>query len=94
MYDIEPIAVVPVTGTIDLHTYRPRDVKDIVATYLDSCVQKGIREIRIIHGKGQGVLARIVHAELDRYPNALYRLGESWGVTLVRIREPESEENR
>ena len=90
----ESVTRAPVTGSLDLHTFNPREVKDLVPTYLDACVQKGMREVRIIHGKGQGVLARIVRAALDCYPNATYRPGESWGVTLVHLQAPESEDDR
>ena len=77
---------IPVNGILDLHTFSPRDVKDLVPAYLDECLKRGITEVRIIHGKGKGVLRRIVRAALDRYPGvASYGYGDSWGVTVVTL---------
>jgi dsDNA-specific endonuclease/ATPase MutS2 len=82
----ETAVEIPINGTLDLHTFAPRDVKDLVPTYLDACLERGITEVRIIHGKGKGVLRRIVRAALERYPNTVsYRYGGSWGVTVVRL---------
>ena len=80
-----------ITGALDLHTFDPKDVKELVPDYLDECVLKGISEVRIIHGKGTGVLRRVVHAALDRHPRVVsYRLGGryegGWGATLVTLR--------
>jgi dsDNA-specific endonuclease/ATPase MutS2 len=92
--DDAPLAeVVPleITGALDLHTFDPAEVKELVPDYLDECVLKGISEVRIIHGKGTGVLRRVVHAALDRHPRVVsYRLGGrhegGWGATLVTLR--------
>ena len=83
--------VVPIDGTLDLHTFHPRDVKDLVPDYLDACREQGIYRVRIVHGKGTGALRRMVHALLDRLPQVeSYRLGGmgegSWGATLVFLR--------
>ena len=56
------------------------------------CHERGLRDLRIVHGKGKGVLRRTVHALLDRHPLVEdYRLGGhgegSWGATIVRLRE-------
>ena len=68
----------PIDGTLDLHTFRPEDVKDLVPDYLDECRRRGILNVKIIHGKGTGVLQRIVHAILDRLPEvADYSCGGS-----------------
>jgi dsDNA-specific endonuclease/ATPase MutS2 len=82
----EAVVEIPVDGILDLHTFAPRDVKDLVPTYLDACLERGITEVRIIHGKGKGVLRRIVRAALDRYPGVVsYKYGGSWGVTVVTL---------
>lgn len=80
-----------ITGALDLHTFAPREVKELVPDYLDECVLRGISEVRIIHGKGTGVLRRVVHAALDRHPRVVeYRLGGAgeggWGATLVTLK--------
>ena len=58
----------PIDGTLDLHTFRPEDVKDLVPDYLDECRRRGILKVKIIHGKGTGVLQRIVHSILAGLP--------------------------
>ena len=84
----DPAVEIPIDGTLDLHTFSPRDVKDLVPTYLDECLERGITEVRIIHGKGKGVLRRIVRAALDRHPNVVsYRYGPSWGATVVTLKK-------
>jgi dsDNA-specific endonuclease/ATPase MutS2 len=86
----EPIRV-PIDGTLDLHAFRPADIKFLVPDYLEECRLAGIYNVRIVHGKGVGNLRRTVHAVLQRIDFvASYRLagedGGSWGATLVTLR--------
>jgi len=81
----------PIDGVLDLHTFRPADVGDLVPTYLAECRQRGILQVRIIHGKGIGALRETVHAVLRRLPEvASFRLAPSelggWGATVVALR--------
>jgi len=83
--------VIPIDGTLDLHTFNPREVKDLVPDYLALCRDKGILQVRIIHGKGTGAMQRTVHSILARIPEvASFRLagedGGGWGATIVIIR--------
>lgn len=85
----------PVEGVLDLHTFRPQDVKVVVEEYLRVCQEKGLLRVRIVHGKGIGTLRTTVHALLDRHPQvAGYVLaGEmlgGWGATIVTLRPPAS----
>lgn len=85
----EPVEL-PIDGVLDLHTFRPNEVADLVGDYLDECRKRGILEIRIIHGKGQGTLRRTVHAVLERRGDVQhYGLAPAhrggWGATLVTL---------
>ena len=84
-----------VDGVLDLHTFRPRDIKTLVPDYLEECRARGILEVRIVHGKGIGNLRRTVHATLEKIPWVTdYALapGErgGWGATRVRLVPEES----
>ena len=82
----------PIDGTIDLHTFLPQDVKEVVTDYIEECLKEKIPQIRIIHGKGKGVLRRIVHSVLDRHPAIIsYRQDSgagSWGATIAVLDLP------
>jgi DNA-nicking Smr family endonuclease len=60
--------VLPVDGTLDLHAFNPRDVKSLVEEYVTEAHAAGLKEIRIIHGRGTGVLRGIVQAALEAQP--------------------------
>ena len=82
---------VPIDGVLDLHAFNPRDINFLVPDYLNACRQKGIYDVRIVHGKGTGMLRRSVHALLARLNYvAGYRIASEdaggWGATLVRLR--------
>ncbi|MDY0390606.1 Smr/MutS family protein [Desulfobulbus oligotrophicus] len=89
--DLEPIEL-PIDGTLDLHTFRPQDLGTLIPDYLQECRDRGITEVRIVHGKGTGALRRSVHAILARLDCIQhYRLADetagSWGATLVVLRK-------
>lgn len=82
----------PITGELDLHTFLPADLGDLIPAYLDACAARGLREVRIVHGKGTGTLRTTVHALLRRSPRVhSFRLGDehsgSWGATLVTLHQ-------
>jgi len=90
MDEPEPIEI-PIDGILDLHTFKPREVKDLLPDYLAACRERGILQVRVIHGKGTGALRRTVHSLLGRMPEVIsFKLaGEDeggWGATLVELR--------
>ena len=90
----DPVAM-PIDGTLDLHMFSPREIKELVSDYLDLCREKGILSVRIIHGKGIGVQREMVHKILRRHC-AVVSFGHpgdggSWGATVVELRPPDEE---
>ena len=91
--NFEEVVEIPIDGVLDLHTFAPQDVKDLVSVYLDECMSRGITEVQIIHGKGKGTLRKIVHSILDRNPDVIsYSYGNSWGSTVVTLKRVKSNE--
>lgn len=87
------VAELPLDGELDLHTFRPSEVADVVEEYVRACHERGLRELRIVHGKGRGTLRRTVHDVLGRLPVVeRYQLAPpergGWGATLVDLRDP------
>jgi DNA-nicking Smr family endonuclease len=87
--DADPVAL-PIDGTLDLHTFDPADVDDLIRDYLEACRERGILQVRIVHGKGRGILKARVETILDRLPDVVSRrtAGEDaggWGATLVTL---------
>src|SRR5678815_253873 len=88
----EPIQL-PIDGVLDLHTFKPHDLKDLIPDYLDACRGQKIFQVRIIHGKGIGALRRTVHSILAKHPDVVsFTLDHpeygGWGATLVQLRRP------
>jgi dsDNA-specific endonuclease/ATPase MutS2 len=95
--DGNPIEI-PINGTLDLHTFSPKEVKGLIPEYVAACRERGIFQIRIVHGKGTGTLRRTVHAVLERLPEVKsYRLGGDggggWGATIANLAPIDSPED-
>lgn len=84
---------IEVGSELDLHTFRPRDLPDLLPAWFEECRRKGIRQVRVVHGKGSGTLREGVHALLRQLPEVAefqYPAGAgsgSWGATWVFLRE-------
>ena len=83
----------PITGELDLHTFHPRDLGELIPSWLDACRERGILRVRIVHGKGTGTLRTTVHALLQRSPHVRhFQLGNetegSWGATVATLVPP------
>ena len=86
-----PPVVLPLDGRLDLHLFRPQDVPELLAAWVEECRAAGVLELEVIHGKGTGALRRRVQALLSNRGDVLQvRTAEEarggWGVTLVRLR--------
>ena len=89
--EIPEQVALPITGELDLHTFQPRDVPELLAAYFAEARARGLRQVRVVHGKGTGALRELVHAQLRRSPDvAGFRLGDEtsggWGATLVNLK--------
>ena len=83
----------PINGELDLHTFRPQDVQAVVNDYLEACRDRGILQVRVVHGKGIGQLRQTVHATLARLPwvASFAIAGPHYGgegATMVNLRPP------
>ncbi|MCD6306280.1 MAG: Smr/MutS family protein [Deltaproteobacteria bacterium] len=89
---------IPIDGILDLHAFAPKDAPSLVEEYIGVCQEKEIYDLRIIHGKGKGVLRRVVHARLERDSRVLeFGLdpgSSGWGATLVRLKRNRKDQRR
>ena len=89
--------VLPLQDHIDLHPFAPRDIPSVVEEYVWQCHEEGLREVRLIHGRGKGVQRRIVQSALEKNPlveschDAPPERG-GWGATVAVIRAKERRE--
>lgn len=86
----EPPHHVPIEDSLDLHTFAPRDIKSLVEEYIHAAHAAGLREVRLIHGRGRGVQRGIVQNALEQHPLVV----EFWdapethlGATVARLRD-------
>lgn len=79
---------VPIEPLLDLHTFAPKDIKSVVEEYIHAAHAAGLREVRLVHGRGRGVQRGIVQQALERHP----LVSEFWdaeashlGATIARL---------
>lgn len=87
---MDPI-IVPIDGILDLHTFAPDELKELMADYIGACLEAGIHDLRIIHGKGSGVMRARVRSIVAKDPR-VQAFGDAgtdgggWGATLVTLK--------
>lgn len=90
MTEPDPIEI-PINGILDLHLFDPKDLGELIPDYIEACIEKEIYSVRIIHGKGKGVLRRTVHSLLEKDPRVRsYSLASDrsgWGATIAELKE-------
>jgi len=64
----ETVVEIPIEDSLDLHPFPPRDVPDVVSSFLEAAHEKGLTEVRLIHGRGIGVQRERVQSLLARHP--------------------------
>ena len=79
---------VPIEAELDLHAFAPSDIPSVVNEYVDAAAAAGLREVRLVHGRGRGIQRGIVQATLERHS----RVVEFWddtashlGATIARL---------
>jgi DNA-nicking Smr family endonuclease len=87
----DPIEI-PITDVLDLHPFRPSEVRDVALEYLNEARRRGFRQVRLIHGRGIGVQRERIQSMLstlewiesfhDADPG-----GGGWGATVVLIKK-------
>ena len=82
---------VPIEAALDLHAFAPRDIPSVVDEYVTAAWHGGLREVRLIHGRGKGIQRGIVQQALERHPLVIefWDAGESHlGATVARLAVP------
>ena len=90
--DPEDPVRLPVEDSLDLHSFPPADIPDVVADYLEAAHRAGFREVRLIHGRGIGVQRERVRSLLGRHPlvasfHDAPPAGGGWGATVAYLLE-------
>lgn len=86
----DPVRI-PITNELDLHTFRANEIGELIPEYLREAQALGIREVRIVHGKGTGTLRKGVHTLLDQLPDLVssYHMADQtaggWGATWAKL---------
>ena len=92
------IAALPIEDSLDLHPFAPRDIPDVVIDYIEAAHAKGIREVRLIHGRGIGVQRERVRSVLAKHPlvasfsDATPDRG-GWGATIAFLSQGDRNAN-
>ena len=83
----KPIRI-PIEAELDLHSFAPGDIRSVVAEYIDAAAAAGLREVRLVHGRGRGVQRAVVQAALEHHPLVVEFRDDPaahLGATLARL---------
>jgi DNA mismatch repair protein MutS2 len=77
-------------STLDIRGRRADEVQPVLQLFIDDAVLAGLREVRVLHGKGEGVLRKIVREELKRRREVTHYTDEHAdrggdGITVVTL---------
>ena len=87
---MKPIKL-PIEDILDLHTFNPKEIPELLSDYFAACIDAEIYSVRIVHGKGQGILKSRVrsilknHRLVESFRNAPAEAG-GWGATVVYLK--------
>ncbi|MDY0361200.1 MAG: Smr/MutS family protein [Desulforegulaceae bacterium] len=83
---------IEITNELDLHNFNPKEVDELVNEYIYQCVKQNILEVRIIHGKGKGILKKRVEKILKNNPYVKSFKTASpssgfWGASIAELKK-------
>jgi DNA-nicking Smr family endonuclease len=86
---VDPVPI-PIEPELDLHAFQPGDIPSVVEEYVSAAHAAGLRQVRLVHGRGRGVQRGRVQAALERHP----LVAEFWdvpeshlGATAARLKD-------
>lgn len=94
--DPDAVGAIPIEDAIDLHGYPPKDIPDVADAYLEAAAEAGLREVRLIHGRGKGVQRARVRSLLEKHPRVEH-FGDApahrggWGAQIVTLKASSKE---
>jgi DNA-nicking Smr family endonuclease len=95
----DALVTIPIEEELDLHSFQAREIPDVVTSYLDACQERGLRCVRLVHGRGKGVQRALVHrllstrADVVEFRDARPEEG-GWGATRVWLRRARERDDR
>lgn len=88
---METAVEIPITDTLDLHPFRPAEVREVAREYLIEARAHGFRQVRLIHGRGigvqrEGIRKLLASLEFVSDFHDADGSGGGWGATVVLLK--------